>query len=212
MFECICFDVFLCYRLSMRLALINLKGGVAKTTSSIYLATSYAAIGPTALLDADPQGSASDWAASIEDDGDNPPFEVIVANQRTLDRAGNEHQFVIVDTPPGDPRVIDAAIATADIVLIPTEASPIDVQRVWPAIEAATRAGKPAAVLLVRARPNTRSLAAAVEALEDAGVAVLEARIPLREEIKAAYGTIPKRLHGYDSVAADLLEVHNGNA
>lgn len=193
----------------MKLGLVNLKGGVGKTTSSIYLACIFAGHGRTVLLDADPQGSASDWAAVIEDDGGLLPFDVRVVNQRTLARTAAGYDFAVIDTPPGNPGVIDAAIEAADLVLIPTDASALDIQRVWPSVDAANRAGKPAAVLLVRARTNTRNLAAAIEAFEAAGVAVIDARIPLREEIKASYGTIPARFHGYEQVAADLMEVHN---
>lgn len=196
----------------MKVALVNLKGGVAKTTSSIYLATALADKGSVALLDGDPQGSASDWMGLVEDSGETPPFAVQVVNQRTMDKASQGYDHCVIDTPPGNPQVIDAAIATADMVVIPTDASAMDIQRVWPSIEAAARAGKPAAVLIVRARLNTRSLAIAVEAFETADAAVLDAYIPLREDIKNAYGTIPTNLHGYDQVATDLLEVHSGIA
>ena len=193
----------------MILALVNLKGGVAKTTSSLYLAAVYAQKGTTVLLDADPQGSASDWVATVEDSGTELPFDVKVVNQRTMSRAAADHEYVIIDTPPGNPAIVDAAIAAADLVLVPTDASPLDIQRVWPSVEAATRADKPVAVLMVRTRSNTLSLAASTEIFEEAGVAVIETRIPLREEIKVAYGTIPTNFHGYENVANDLLEVHN---
>lgn len=195
----------------MKISLVNLKGGVGKTTSAIYLATVYAQRAPAVLLDADPQGSASDWAAVAEDAGTPLPFDVRVVNQRTLTRGLDQYDFAVIDTPPGNPGVVDAAIAAADVVLIPTDASALDLQRVWPVVDAAAAAGKPAAVLLVRARKNTRNLAAAVEALEAAGVAVVDVNIPLREEIKAAYGTVPVNYHGYDTVAADLWKAHNGN-
>jgi len=193
----------------MILALVNLKGGVAKTTSSLYLAAVYAQKGTTVLLDADPQGSASDWVATVEDSGTELPFDVKVVNQRTMSRAAADHEYVIIDTPPGNPAIVDAAIAAADLVLVPTDASPLDIQRVWPSVEAATRADKPVAVLMVRTRSNTLSLAASTEIFEEAGIAVIETRIPLREEIKVAYGTIPTNFHGYENVANDLLEVHN---
>lgn len=193
----------------MILALVNLKGGVAKTTSSLYLAAVYAQKGSTVLLDADPQGSASDWVATVEDSGTELPFDVKVVNQRTMSRASASHDYVIIDTPPGNPAIVDAAIAAADLVLVPTDASPLDIQRVWPSVEAATRADKPVAVLMVRTRSNTLSLAASTEIFEEAGIAVIETRIPLREEIKVAYGTIPTNFHGYETVADDLLEVHN---
>lgn len=193
----------------MILALVNLKGGVAKTTSSLYLSAVYAQKGTTVLLDADPQGSASDWVATVEDGGTELPFDVKVVNQRTMSRSAAGYDFVVIDTPPGNPAIVDAAIAAADLVLVPTDASPMDIQRVWPSVEAATRADKPVAVLMVRTRSNTLSLAASTEIFEEAGIAVIETRIPLREEIKVAYGTIPTNFHGYENVANDLLEVHN---
>lgn len=196
----------------MKVALVNLKGGVAKTTSSIYIASALARNGTVVLLDGDPQGSASDWTGLIEESGELMPFAVKVVNQRTMEKATHGFDHSVIDTPPGNPQVIDAAIASADVVVIPTDASAMDIQRVWPSIEAAARAGKPAAVLIVRARLNTRSLAIAVETFENAGAAVIDAYIPLREDIKNAYGTIPANLHGYDQVALDLLEVHNGIA
>lgn len=49
----------------MRVALANAKGGVAKTTSCIYLAAVLARRGiEVAVYDADPQSSASLWAAA----------------------------------------------------------------------------------------------------------------------------------------------------
>ena len=46
------------------IAIVNQKGGTGKTTLSINLASAFADLYHTLLLDADPQGSALDWADS----------------------------------------------------------------------------------------------------------------------------------------------------
>ena len=71
----------------MRITICNVKGGTGKTTSAIMLAAAAHAAGQTArVLDADPQGSASDWAAIAEDAGDALPFDVVPVNARSLAR------------------------------------------------------------------------------------------------------------------------------
>ena len=45
----------------MRIAVVNLTGGVGKTTTAVHLAVGLARRAPTVLADSDPQGSASRW-------------------------------------------------------------------------------------------------------------------------------------------------------
>lgn len=55
----------------MRIAIANAKGGVAKTTSSIYIASVIVSRGGRAVVyDVDPQSSASLWAAAAEQTAD----------------------------------------------------------------------------------------------------------------------------------------------
>ena len=92
----------------------------------------------------------------------------------------------------------------ADLVIVPTGASPLDVRRVWPTLE--ITAHRPTAVLLTGVDLRTR-LADEVRALlETEGVPVISTPILRREDVRRAYGTTPGRWHGYDDVLTELLE------
>lgn len=183
------------------LSLVHTKGGVAKTTSAVYLATAAHRRGiDVELIDADPQGSALEWATDAQ--GDNPlPFPVVPATRPLTVNSGRE--LSIIDTPPGTAQVIQEAINIADLVVVPTGASPLDVRRVWPTLE--ITAHRPTAVLLTGVDLRTR-LADEVKALlEGEGVPVLATPIVRREGVRRAYGTAPASLHGYDDVLTELM-------
>ena len=113
----------------MILAVLNQKGGVGKTTLAIHLATGLALQGARVLLvDADPQGSARDWAAARVD---APLFPVIGLDRPTLHRdlpsLAADYQHVVVDGPPRATDLTRSAILAADIVLIPVQPSPYDI-------------------------------------------------------------------------------------
>ena len=48
------------------IAMVGNKGGAGKTTLAVNLACALNAVAPTAILDADPQGSALQWRAIAE--------------------------------------------------------------------------------------------------------------------------------------------------
>ena len=118
----------------MIIALLNQKGGVGKTTLAIHLAEVLSRLEKRVLLvDADPQGSALDWAANRQDD---PRFPVIGLPKPTLHRElpaiAKNHDFVLIDGPPRVNELARAAIMASDLVLIPVQPSPFDV---WAAKE-----------------------------------------------------------------------------
>lgn len=117
------------------LSVVHTKGGVAKTTSAVYLATAAVRRGLSVIvLDADPQGSALLWADAAERAGDPLPFPVVTADATTMVNPPDA-DLVIIDTPPGYPALIDAAIDAASVVLVPTGASPLDLMRAWPTLQ-----------------------------------------------------------------------------
>jgi len=113
----------------MRISIQNQKGGVGKTTLAIHISHALALTGARVLLvDADPQGSARDWAAARED---KPPFSVIGLDRPTLHRdlppLAKDYDHVVIDGPPRVSDLARSAIIAADLVVVPIQPSPYDV-------------------------------------------------------------------------------------
>lgn len=118
----------------MIIGVLNQKGGVGKTTLAVNIAAALARTGKRVLLiDADPQGSALDWAAAREGD---PLFAVVglpkPSIHKELAMVGEGYDVVVIDGPPRVTDLARSAIMASDIVLIPVQPSPYDI---WAADE-----------------------------------------------------------------------------
>lgn len=113
----------------MIIGFLNQKGGVGKTTLSVNVAAELARAGQRVLLlDADPQGSALDWAASREAE---PLFPVVGFPRPTIhkdiEQIGHGYDHIVIDGPPRVTDLARSAIMASDIVAIPVQPSPYDV-------------------------------------------------------------------------------------
>jgi chromosome partitioning protein len=146
----------------MNIVVSNVKGGVGKTTTAVYLAAVAGRRGreQVVLVDADPQGSTAEWY-------DAEPLEGVELVEgpsvRTVGKAMNlDDGIVVVDTPPGEGTVVQAAISRADAVVIPTRAGGVEPNRVMSTLAMIPR-NVPAGVVVCSARLGTNDLDATIE-------------------------------------------------
>lgn len=155
----------------MNIIVTSLKGGVGKSTTSIYLCAAAVERGydPVTLIDADPQASSAEWLEIWPLAGIN----VIEApSERTAVRAIERVDgMVIVDTPPGNERVTQAAVALADAVVIPTRAGGVEYSRVTATLQLIP-ASTPRGVVICAARLGTNDLEAAIDWWKQQKVAI----------------------------------------
>lgn len=117
------------------ISILNQKGGVGKTTLAVHVATAFARLkNRVLLLDADPQGSALDWAAARQHG--EKLFPVVglpkPSIHKELPALAADYNVVIIDGPPRVYDVARSAIMASNLVLVPVQPSPYDV---WAAKE-----------------------------------------------------------------------------
>lgn len=119
------------------IAVASLKGGSGKTTLACCLAVHWHLQGRTTLLvDADPQRSAMRLAERPKSLGGVALLERANADvwNAVQQRSGGQ-DVTVIDTPGFDSDITVAALAAADLVLIPVKASPLDVDRMMDTVK-----------------------------------------------------------------------------
>jgi chromosome partitioning protein len=114
----------------MIISIINTKGGVGKTTVAIHIATLLSQIGPTLLIDGDPQASTASWAAWRRETQYSPsPVTVCLISKAVFNEGktlSSNYQYTVVDAGGRDSHAFRSALLLADVSIVPIGASSLD--------------------------------------------------------------------------------------
>jgi chromosome partitioning protein len=175
------------------IAIVNQKGGSGKTTITMQLAGAIARRGNKLLVvDADPQGTATRWAASAEDETPFPASVIglSVANAKVHREAKkfiNDYDCMIIDCPPAaDSPVPQSALLIADLALVPIIPSPLDM---WAAVGIRTVIQNvcdfndtlQARLVLNQCQPNTTLVQESLSILPEFGIPLARTKIQHRQ-------------------------------
>jgi len=168
------------------------------------------------VVDADPQGTATRWAASANDDEPFPASVVGLAAanakvHREVQKFVDDYDFIVIDCPPAaDSPVPQSALLITDVALVPVIPSPPDL---WAAIgigktiEGARTVNEDLQTRLVlnQLQTNTTLGKEALEILPEFGIGLTKSSLSFRQSYRqcAAYG---QTVHNFGSKAKDAIE------
>lgn len=146
---------------AMIITFTNQKGGCGKSTAAMNLALGTAALNyKTALIDADEQKSCLETLQ----DYSKPNLTVYEAG-KDVDSLATElkddFHFIFIDTPPHSHHIMFQAMAVSDFIIIPLQASPLDIRSAKRTIDACEKVQQevgrkiPCYFLLNRVNPRT---------------------------------------------------------
>jgi len=198
------------------ITICNQKGGPGKTTLTMQLAGAIARRGFKVLVvDADPQGSATRWAASAEEvPFPAPVVGLSVANakvHREVQKLMDDYQIILIDCPPAvDSPIPQSALLISDLALVPIVPSPLDMWAsvgIRKVIENAQHVNETlqARLVLNQHQPNTTLAKDALQVLPDFGIEVCKSSLGDRQSYRqsALFG---QTVHDFGNTAKDAIE------
>jgi chromosome partitioning protein len=149
--------------LSKVITISQQKGGTGKTTLAVHLAMAFIKYHKlkVAIIDTDPQGSLGKWFMIRSEknvSNENLTFKTasLWGAQYESKTLKNDHDIVIIDTPPKIESDARPAIEAADLVLIPMAASHVDFWATGAIVEIAKKANKKILVQINRSSQRSK--------------------------------------------------------
>jgi chromosome partitioning protein len=156
----------------LTICLCSTKGGCGKTSIAAHLAVEAErqGNGPVAVIDADPQASLARWWNLRQ--AETPAF--IQTDLKSLSGQLNAlrdsgYKLVVIDTPGADVSHTRPILRLADLVLVPSRPSPLDLGTLGVTVEMIEAERKPLMFVLNAVTPRTRISAQAMMALSQHG-------------------------------------------
>ncbi|GAA2165271.1 AAA family ATPase [Actinomadura napierensis] len=204
----------------------NLKGGVSKTTTVMYLALMLGLKGDSVLVvDSDATNrSALLWSAASAEWPDNVVVKAWAGDDHTGKRitgrdmvervraVRGRYRHLLVDTGPQMREYLAAALKVTQDFIVCSSPYPLDTQQIMPSVDLAAEVESMkdgplfVTVLMSKARKGTISLREALEDLSNDEVAYFDQPISQLETYALGAGSVPSDFREYIQVLGELVD------
>ena len=171
------------------------KGGTGKTTLAVHLALAFIKYHnhKVAIIDTDPQGSLGKWfMIRTEKNSLNKNLTFKTASlwgaQYESKMLKQDHDIVIIDTPPKIESDARPAIEASDLVLIPVAPSPVDFWATEAIIEIAKKAKRKVLIQINRANHRSKLISKTHEYIKSINVISTDTLIGHRQIFVSSMG------------------------
>ena len=181
--------------LSKVITIAQQKGGTGKTTLAVHLALAFIKYHnlKVAIIDTDPQGSLGKWFMIRSEkniSNNNLTFKTasLWGAQYESKMLKQDHDIVIIDTPPKIESDARPAIEAADLVLIPVAPSPVDFWATEAIIEIAKKAKRKVLIQINRANHRSKLISKTHEYIKSINVKSTDTLIGHRQIFVTSMG------------------------